>query len=85
MKWEDKIEMVKLLNSGKYKEAVDFFSKEEEWDDQAVDMFVTGFNLVKWELLRPIKERITSVKCNDFRVAVRLAYIDTMLNTKPEE
>lgn len=85
MKWESKIEMVKLLNSGKYEEAVDLFGKEEDWDDQAVDMFVTGFNLVEWELLRPIKERITSVKCNDFRVAARLAYIDTMLNTKPKE
>lgn len=82
MKWEDKIEMVRLLNNGQYKEAVDFFSKEQDWDEQAVEMFVNGFDLTQCELLEPIKERICSVKVVDFRTAVRLAVIQDLFDKK---
>lgn len=75
MKWENKIEMVRLLNNGYYKDAVEFFGKEEDWDDQAVDMFVTGFDLTQCELLKPIKEKICNVKSENFRIAMRLAVI----------
>ena len=75
MTWEDKIEMVKLLNNGKYKESVDLFGKEEDWDEQSLSMFVSGFDLTQCDLLEPIKERITKVETNDYRTALRLGLI----------
>ena len=75
MTWEDKIEMVKLLNKGKYEEAVDFFGKEEDWDEQALSMFLFCFDLTQCELLEPIKERITKVETNDYCTAMRLGLI----------
>ncbi len=75
MTWEDKKEMVKLLNKRKYEDAVDLFSKEEDWDEQSLSMFVFGFDLTQCELLEPIKERITKVKTNDYRIALRLGLI----------
>lgn len=79
MTWDDKIEMAKLLNNGKYEEAVEFFGKEQDWDAQAVDMFVTGFDLLKCELLLPIKERIINAEPSDFRTAFRLSFIRSEL------
>lgn len=79
MTWENKTEMIRLLNNEKYEEAVDFFRKENDWDDQAVEMFVLGFNLTKCELLKPIKERIVNVTSPDFRTAFRLAIIQEEL------
>ena len=80
MKWEDKGEMIRLLNNGKYEEAVGFFGKEQDWDDQAVEMFVLGFDLTKCALLEPIRERITKVNTPDFRTAMRLAVIQEELD-----
>ena len=80
MTWDDKGEMIRLLNNGMYKEAVDFFGKEKDWDDQAVEMFVLGFDLTQCELLEPIRERITSVQTYDFRTAMRLAHIQLELD-----
>lgn len=75
MKWEDKVNMVRLLNNELYQEAVDLFSKELDWDGQAVIMFINGFDLTKCNLLEPIKERICNVTTEDFRTAMRLALI----------
>lgn len=80
MKWEDKVNMVRLLNNGLYQEAVDLFSKEQDWDEQAVIMFITGFDLTKCNLLEPIKERICNVTTEDFRTAMRLALIQEHFN-----
>ena len=71
--------MVSLLNNGKYKEATEMFANETDWDDQAVNMFVTGFDLCKCELLEPIKERLCHWDTDDFRTAMRLAYIEQQL------
>lgn len=83
MTWEDKGEMIRLMNNGLYKEAVELFSKEQDWDDQAVTMFVFGFDLTQCNLLEPIKDRITKVQTEDFRTALRLgviqAYFDKQL------
>ena len=79
MDWERKVEMVELLNNGKYEEAVALFGNEREWDDQAVDMFVTGFDLTQCHLLRPIKERINAVTTSNYRIALRLAAIEVNL------
>ena len=44
MEWNDKIEMANQLNNGKYAEVVEFI-KDKEMDAQAMDMFITGFDL----------------------------------------
>lgn len=59
MVWDDKVELAKLLNNDKYAEAVDFI-KGKDIDAQAMDMFITGFDLAKIELLQPIKDVILS-------------------------
>ena len=81
MSWEDKCRMVSLLNEGNYKEAVDLFAKEQDWDDQAVDMFVTGFDLTQRELIRPIKERLRAITTGNFLVAIRLAALNKLLES----
>lgn len=59
MEWNDKIEMAGLLNNGNYAEAVDFI-KDKEMDAQAMDMFITGFDLSQCKLLEPIRSLILS-------------------------
>ena len=73
MEWNDKVEMAKLLNNDKYAEAVDFI-KGKDMDAQAMDMFITGFDLAKIELLQPIKDVILSYDSQllDFRSTIRL-------------
>lgn len=85
MTWDDKIELVKLLNNEKYEEAVEFFGKEQDWDEQAVIMFVTGFDLSKYELLLPIKERIEKETSPDMMTAMRLSFMCEMLSEKNED
>ena len=80
MSWEDKCKMVSLLNEGNYKEAVDLlFAKEQDRDDQAVDMFVTGFDLTQHELIEPIKERLRAITTSNFFVAIRLFALNNKL------
>lgn len=44
MKWEEKMEMVELLNNGSWEAAFNtFMSKSPDW--QARDMFITGLDL----------------------------------------
>lgn len=73
MTWEEKVVMVKLLNDGDYEDAVSYISQKEV-DNQAMDMFVTGFSLTKMELLNPIKEFIMNFDSAllDFRSGLRL-------------
>ena len=73
MVWDDKVELAKLLNNDKYAEAVDFI-KGKDIDAQAMDMFITGFDIAKIELLQPIKDVILSYDSQllDLRSAVRL-------------
>ena len=73
MTWEEKLEMVKYLNDGEYENAVTYISGKEV-DNQAMDMFVTGFSLTKMELLNPIKELIMNFDSGllDFRSGLRL-------------
>ena len=75
MEWENKVEMIRLLNNGLYEEAVKKFGEEKDWDEQAIEMFTLGFDLNRCELLEPIKDRILSVQSSDFRTAMRLAVI----------
>ena len=73
MTWEDKVEMVKFLNDGNYENAVSYIS-EKEVDNQAMDMFVTGFDLTKMDLLNPIKDFVMNFDSGllDFRSGLRL-------------
>jgi hypothetical protein len=73
MTWEEKVEMVKFLNDGNYENAVSYIS-EKEVDNQAMDMFVTGFDLTKMELLNPIKDLILNFDSGllNFRSGLRL-------------
>ena len=73
MTWDEKVEMVKSLNDGNYEEAVSYISGKEV-DNQAMDMFVTGFDLTKMELLKPLKDFIMNFDSGllDFRSGLRL-------------
>lgn len=73
MTWYEKVEMVALLNLNNYEDAVSYISKKEV-DSQAMDMFVTGFDLTKMNLLNPIKELIMNFDSGllDFRSGLRL-------------
>lgn len=73
MTWDEKVVMVKLLNDGDYEDAVSYISQKEV-DNQAMDMFVTGFDLTKMELLKPLKDFIMNFDSGllDFRSGLRL-------------
>lgn len=73
MTWDEKVVMVKLLNDGDYEDAVSYIS-EKEVDNQAMDMFVTGFDLTKMEFLKPLKDFIMNFDSGllDFRSGLRL-------------
>ena len=86
MTWDEKLEMVGLLNIGQYKEEVEYI-RGNEIDPQAMDMFVTGFDITEYELLRPIENIITSYDSNslDWRSGVRLETMKEILKNKEEE
>ena len=73
MTWDEKAIMVRLLNDGDYKTAVEYLSTKDV-DNQAMDMFVTGFSLTEMELLNPIKDLIVNFDSNnlDLRSGIRL-------------
>lgn len=59
MEWDTKVELCNALNDGNYEEAVNIMkSNKDDIDPQAMDMFITGFNLSKYRLLSPIKDII---------------------------
>lgn len=59
MEWNEKIELCTLLNNGEYADAVEFI-RNKEIDPQAMDMFITGFDLTMYQILQPIKDIILS-------------------------
>lgn len=73
MEWNDKIQMAELLNNGKYAETVEFI-KDKEIDAQAMDMFITGFDLSQCALLEPIRSLILSYDSGvlDWRSSFRM-------------
>lgn len=81
MTWDEKIEMVKFLNNNNYEEAVSYISGKEV-DNQAMDMFVTGFDLTKMELLKPIKDFIMNFDsdllnfCSGLRLELMKQYFE---------
>ena len=59
MEWNEKIELCTLLNNREYADAVEFI-RNKEIDPQAMDMFITGFDLRMYQILQPIKDIILS-------------------------
>lgn len=80
MEWNDKIELCTLLNNGNYAESVEFISNKDI-DPQAMDMFITGFDLTKYQMLQPIKDIILSYDSRklDWRSSYRLELLKEKL------
>jgi hypothetical protein len=81
MTWEEKVKMAVLLNDGSYEEAVNELFSSDDIDTQALDMFVTGFDLTKIELLIPHKEEILNFDASElsWRSSFRLITIQEYL------
>lgn len=78
MKWEDKIQMVKLLNNNKYKEATEFFIQHEDWDNwndlQALDMYITDIDLTYAEECRQLEEKLNHIQTNYSKLFDKLSF-----------
>lgn len=85
MTWDEKVIMVRLLNDDDYKAAVDYLSTKDV-DNQAMDMFVTGFSLTEMELLNPVKDLIMNFDSNnlDLRSGIRLETMKEYFKEKEE-
>ena len=87
MDWEKKTEFVRLLNSGKNKEATAYFLKHENWsnwdDVQALSMYANGIDLTKPEDCRGFEDKLKELQVVhkerygklDFRASLRLAML----------
>lgn len=73
MTWDEKVEMVTAFNNDDIDVAVKIFSDANEWDSQALDMFLNSFNILQIEKLLPIKERFIAINVDDigWRAQVR--------------
>jgi len=83
MTWDNKVKMVMLFNQGRLQEAIDFFAAESDWDTQACDMFITGMDLTKCELCKPLDERIQKIEAAtmpDFRTQMRWGVLQVELD-----
>lgn len=86
MTWDEKIRLCGLLNNDQYEEAVEYI-QDKEIDPQAMDMFVTGFDISEYELLRPIETIILAYdpKSLDWRSGFRLETMKEALKGKNDE
>ena len=73
MTWDEKVEMVTAFNNDDIDTVIKIFSDANEWDSQALDMFLNSFNILQIEKLLPIKERFIAINVNDigWRAQVR--------------
>lgn len=80
MKWTEKVLLVTALNNEEYKEAVNIMLRNENCiDDQAMQMFANGFDVLQPKLLKPIqhilnryKRRSTGDTRADLRISLML-------------
>ena len=79
MEWDKKVEMCQALNNGEYARAVEMLRVEPKIDAQAMDMFITGFDLCQMPLLKPIKYILSNYDESnlDLRTIIRLGFIKT--------
>ena len=82
MTWDDKVEMVNLLNNGEAKKAADIIIKNKEnIDPQAIEMILDGFNISDAEYLMPIVDIIETWQSPSLRSAIRIqAFLDKIHN-----
>lgn len=83
MERNDKIELCTLLINGNYAEAVESLM-HKDIDPQAMGMFITGFDLTKFQMLQPIKDIILSYDSSklDWRSSIRLELLkEKLLNS----
>lgn len=93
MTWEDKVEMVRLLNNKKNKEATDFYLQHEDWekwdDVQALSMYATGIDFINPEDCRAFESQLSQLQTVhsemysnlDFRSHFRLALLQEKWKT----
>lgn len=86
MEWNEKIELCTLLNNGEYADAVEFIGNKEI-DPQAMDMFITGFDLTMYQILKPIKDIILSYDGSklDWRSKFRLELLKEKMSNFDNE
>ena len=82
MEWNKKQKMAALLNKGQYREVVDLMKDEQDWDGQAVDMFITGFDISQSHLCGEIKDRLLEYDSGklDLRSGLRLEMLKIELS-----
>lgn len=78
MEWNDKVEMVKLLNNGKYKEATDYYLGHEVWsswnDIQALSMYVNGIDLTKASDCMLFEDKLKDLQINHKKQLGKLGF-----------
>ena len=86
MEWNEKKELCTLLNNGEYADAVEFI-RNKEIDPQAMDMFITGFDLTMYQILKPIKDIILSYDGSklDWRSKFRLELLKEKMSNFDNE
>ena len=86
MEWNEKIELCTLLNNGEYADSVEFI-RNKEIDPQAMDMFITGFDLTMYQILQPIKDIILSYDGSklDWRSKFRLELLKEKMSNFDNE
>lgn len=50
MTWDDKVELVKALNNADYDKVAEVLQKNQDVDNQAADMFITGISMQEEEV-----------------------------------
>lgn len=89
--WENKREMIVLMNQAIDKESrekmLDFvITNMDDFDEQAWDMFFTGVELIKDNMLEnkeryaKIQEKAKSLQSNSYVTALRMALYETIIN-----
>lgn len=87
MTWEEKTEMVTLLNKGEYSKATKLiFDAKDTIDDQAVDMFLTGFELVVENIIAKeiamhevLNTKFNAMQTGSIRTAMRMALYEELI------
>lgn len=84
MDWEKKVQLVRLLNSEKYSEAVQYIlSNIDTIDTQAIEMFILCYDFSQFELCYPLKDKVRewfSSYVGDLKVELRLGILNDLLN-----
>lgn len=80
MTWEEKTKMIRHFNNEEYEQGTQtFVDNIDTVDEQGIDMFFTGIELVKEKLSKSIDnhkiicEKLKDAKSGSFRTAMRMA------------